>query len=228
MTLESINNYITDKSPETCELEFGDMKIEVRTRLTVSEQMGIVKACADALPITSDAPSPILMNALLDINFVRSVAPSLPLPVDEGGNIDIDEACRVIDGLDFIHRYQKGIDGSLYRTLENALQEHIKFDNEKRIAWQGASTASEEAIESVAELANQAKMAAFNLNGVLGELRGLIGEAKPKLIKFITKKNVDRMMVWFENLVSGFAGRSNVVHEDDGDNIIDIADVVKN
>ena len=201
ISLDIIQEYIEkNKQPDTATLDYGDFKLEVKTKLTIEEKLAFVEHVVKQAFVNYITPSSTTFDVAFAIELVQAVCPELPLPVTaiEGEEfIDSQAAVDMIVALDFVNKYISNEHGlKLYEELKDAVNTRIEFENQKLIAYASVSTANTEAIETFS----------YAMNKVVDLLDvgiDLLEKNGNKLAKHLTPKNIKAAVLEYFKLTQG-------------------------
>lgn len=183
ITIEQIENYVNSKK-EGKEVE--NLPIEVNTNLSISEQLAFVNNVVEMSYIDSITYSPLLSEVVFIATFI-AMCTNVPVATNDDGSVDLQKTYEIAVALGFVdeefntlsERYRN----SMTDRLDRYVREGIEFQNKKLIAFAGASSASDEAIEAVST-------AAYKLTELFNTAIEQLEKNGNKLFKGLTKKNI--------------------------------------
>lgn len=213
-------------SPTPCiELNYGDFRLKVKTRLEDYEEKVFIETITEQAFTDLDY-SPTLRQIITDLMFAK-----LFVVTDEENGIDIPNeiedlysAFDVIKKLDLLNKVIINSDefGNYYNYLQSLIDEQIAFKKHKICACLSQSSANTEAIENVNDLLN-------GFMRLLSTAEEFLSLNSKKLSRILTPKKIESFMKILQekgiqtisdkldkgNEVANFAGQQKL----DGDEV---------
>ena len=189
-----------NKQPETFEHIYNDVKINIRTDLTVEEKNNFIEQVITDVYTDPINPSELYKDVSFVITFL-AMCTDIPLPKTtlEDGNKVIDTQ-KSYDMAKMLNLSIMNYDSALFQKcsyisdLYGYIEERIRFENAKLIAYAGVSTATDGAIETFSAVMH-------SLLDTVENNKNKISGLLDKFSKVLTKGKIEKFIGDFQELI---------------------------
>lgn len=229
LILDKINKLLVEiKHGEPITIPIADFAVNIKTTLTEVEKKVFIKRVVDN-SYTNGIEYSSIDNRTTFQATLAQILTDLVIPTKEDNPeiVDTDKLLSMLDGLKLVELAKANSPSfsALLNELEMCIKEEIDFKNQKLVAMYAASSASNDAIESVSYLANGALDAVNKLCDILDNFKDLIKDGK--FLKVIPKDKLKIIFDGVQKIADSVVGSLKSNDNANSDNIINIQNIKK-